>query len=229
MNDIFLSSGSCDSFKDGVLITTLPYPLDMPESMGINLCDLSFGGVVNIPGGLDFTVGGKDYVTDPLQTADIDELLEHLVKRTPDYSFSRRKQDGAFVAKFPRDGVVTLSEVLQKITGWGQKIRNGDVLESGWDLFYAVPYLTVELDAVDKTPYGVDVVKGLRMVPMEYKNDGDNYRFEFTHPHFVPLKRGEIKTLKLYLSSRFGVVDFLHSGSLYAHLQVSPITKQLLI
>jgi hypothetical protein len=228
MDNLFLTSGSCDSFEDGVLVTTLPSPLDIREGMGINLCELSFGGLVNIPGGLDFSIGNAGFRTVPMQSNDIKSTLNELAGHVRGHSFKENKK-GYIVANFPAQSVMRLGRLLQKITGWGPEIRNGDTLESGWDLWYMVPYLIVELSAVKKSFYGVRTCGGLRMVPVEYKNDWGNFRFEFAHPVFVPMMKGEVATLRLCLRSRFGVVDFLTGGSLQAHLQISPVTSRLLV
>jgi hypothetical protein len=231
MNNIFLTSGSCDSFINGVVTTTLPQPIDIREEMGINLCELSFGRIVNVPRGLNYTINGVQRSTHQSYHPDIEEFLNSLCVEKG-YSFTR--ENGKIVANFPKNGEMEISPRLQNLTGLPEVVRKGTSIFGGWDLFHYVPYLVVEVDVVEKRPFGVSSRYGVRMVPLEYKNhilDWEHFRFQFKEPNFVPLQKGsEIETIKLCFSTRDGVVvPFAKGGCLQAHLQLCPVRSRLLV
>jgi hypothetical protein len=232
MNNIFLSSGACDSFERGIITTTLPFPIDIREDMGINLCELSFGGVINIPRGLSYQINGEQHVTQHSSCRDLEDFLNSLCV-VKGYSFERK--NGKITAKFPKNGEMEFGFRLQDMTGFPDGvIKSGDWVMGGGNMFRYLPYMVAEIDIVDKRPYGNTLRQGLRMVPLEYKNyitEWDHFNFQFKEQNFVPVKRGTtIDTIKFCLTTRdANVVPFTKGGSLQAHLQFCPVRDRLLV
>jgi hypothetical protein len=231
MNNIFLSSDCCDSFEKGVVVTTLPRPVDIRDDMGVNLCELSLSGVANIPPGLEYGVmaegKGEKYRTQLSRCFDAHTLLNSL---SLDKRFSFDQLPGGEIrADFPAESQMDFGEELELMTGYEGSVVDGDVARPG-DLFRFVPFMVAEIDIVAKNPVGNEVRRGLRLVPLEYRN-GENVRFQFDQPNFVPLKKGiEIETIKFYLTTVGGnIVQFVPGGSLQAHLQLAPVKSRLLL
>jgi hypothetical protein len=234
MNNIFLTSDCCDSFEEGVVVTTLPSPIDIREDMGVNLCELSISGLVNIPGGLQYKIGGMTKETAAIHCLDPLEFLNSLCTE-PGYRFER-EPDGKLIAKFEKGKSILISEGLQAMTGFGRQkhdypVTNGDyTYAKDVDLFYYASCLTVETDIVVKQPIGSQMRHALRMVPLSYRS-GESLRFQFYHSDYVPIKKGtEIETIKLYLTNEMNdIVNFKVGGGIQAHLQLCPISSRLLV
>jgi hypothetical protein len=233
MSNLFINSHASDSFVDGVVTTTLPFPVDVREDMGVNLCELSFGRIANVPEGVRWQINDDRFETEAAYCTDIEYFLNTLCMGRRGFEF-KRQPSGAIRAKFTGGGRMTFSPSMQQLTGFPAQVINGDEVERGWDLFYFLPYVIVETDVVEKRPFGNTLRQGLRMVPMEYKNhypDWDHFKYEFMQQNFVPMKRmGEFASIKICLTTINGrVVRFVKGGCLQAHLQFSPISSRLLV
>lgn len=225
MNNIFLSRALCDSFDGGELVTTLPQPLDL-SGMGVNLCELSLGGLVNVPAA-DIYLDGRVFPLTERRCVDIEELLAALCARRG-FAFQRTSA-GAYRAHFdPAHREMRIPAVLQEITGFPEIIRSG-METRDWDLFAHVPYVVAEMDAAGKTSFGNEMMKGLRLLPAGYKNEQEVVDYEFRNPNFVRIRDGEMRVIKFRLVSKNGVVKFLPGGTLQCTLQLAPVKSKLLL
>lgn len=226
MTNIFLSSGLCDSFVNGELETTLPQALDIKQPMGVNLTELSCDEFANVPA-CNYTVEGREYRMPAGNCMELEQLLEELTNAKRGYRFERT-MTGSVKAVFPKrpTAVMRIPQELAEITGFDEIIRDGDET-TNWDLFAYVPYMLAVLDVAEKTAVGNSSFKALRMVPGSYKK-GDTY-FQFIAQNFVSIIPGEICKLRFKLVSKHGNVQFLRGGTLQAAIQLSPVTKKLLV